>query len=110
MKDSEKQLLAAGVPKTLWDNDKAVIDFLTKKVIALSEQVGADTEVIDEESLKATEERVYESVMRLNSIDVYAQYNKAYIATLSEKDRVATKAALARFANERNVQLMEYWV
>lgn len=110
MTDSEQLLLDAGVPETLWSDKDKTVEYLARKVIALSEQVGADTVVIDESRLREIENRVFESISALNNIDVFKQYNKSYLLTLSEIDRVATKAALIRFANERNVQPSDYWM
>jgi hypothetical protein len=110
MKESDKMLMAAGVPEPLWADSEKTIEFLARKVIALSEQVGGETLIIDEERLMEVEDRVYNGIMNLNNMDVFKQYNKSFLLTLSETDRVATKAALARFANERNVQPMEHWV
>lgn len=110
MTDSEQLLLDAGVPETIWSDKDKTVEYLARKVIALSEQVGADTLVIDEARLKEVENKVFTAIIELNNIDVFKQYNKSYLLTLSEADRVATKAALIRFANERNVLPSEHWM
>lgn len=110
MKESDNLLLDAGVPAPLWSNAEKTIEFLARKVIALSEQVGSETVVLDEERLKEIEDRVYTGIIALNNMEVFKQYNKSFLLTLSETNRVATKAALLRFANERNVPPQEHWV
>lgn len=110
MKESENLLLAAGVPETLWQDNEQVIEFLARKVVALSEQVGGDTLVIDEAKLKELENQIFDSAIKLNNIDVFKMYNKSYLLSLPETKRVATKAALVRFANERNVQPSDHWM
>lgn len=109
MTESENLLLAAGVPQTLWQNNGQVIEYLARKVIALSERAGGDTLVLDEEKLKELETQIFDMIIKLNNIDVFKMYSKSYIMSLSEAKRVATKAALIRFANERNIQPSDHW-
>lgn len=105
------ELLAdAGVPETLRDKPDDVIEYLCRKVIALSEQVGEEPLILDEAEMYAIEERAYVTLMKMSSIDAFNTYNKAYVLSLSELERVAIKSALNRFTADRNVDKPEHWM
>lgn len=105
------ELLAdAGVPETLRDKPDLVIEYLCRKVIALSEQVGNEPVVLDEDRMNAIETRTYDALMQMSSIDVFSTYNKSYLLSITEVERVAVKSALTRFAADRNVDKPEHWM
>lgn len=107
---NEELLVAAGVPRELWDKPEEVIAYLCRQVIALNEQTGHEPEVFDEAKLAFIEERTYKAIMGMNTIDAFSTYNKAYILSLPELERVAIKAALLRFCIDRNVDKPEHWM
>ncbi len=110
MTEYEQLLMDAGVPQPLWNDKDRTIDFLSKKVIALSERAGADTVILDPDEIKRIESKVYTTISTLNNIDVFKMYSKSYMLTLSEQERVATKAALLRFTDERKIEPLEHWM
>lgn len=107
---TDNLLLDAGVPEPLWKDKDAALDFLCRKVIALSGQSNIDTIVLDEERLADIEAATYKRIQPLNNMDVFKMYNSSFLLSLTEVERVGVKSALSRFADERNFLKPEHWM
>lgn len=102
-------LLAAGVPESLWADPVLTQEYLCKKVIALSVYRG-DIVALDEEHIAHIEERTYQYIKEMSTMDVFRLYNTSYLSSLSELERLAVKAALCKFVDDRNIQKPDYWM
>lgn len=107
---NEALLLAAGVPNNLWGDSEATIEYLARRVVALSEEAGSAAYVFDEDTLADKESKTYEALTQMNAIDVYSTYNSAYVVSLPEPERIPVKTALRRWAVDHSKEIPDHWI
>lgn len=103
-------LTEAGVPEDIQSDKDAVIDYLARRVIALSIESGREPEILDEEQLSSIEARTYEVAFPMATFEIYQNYCKSYIDSLSTERAAAVKAALRQVADARNISAPDHWM